>query len=593
MIASLRRLIDRSLVRRFAAITAASVLVAALDAIGLLLLVPLVEVLSAGESGATASVPGLGEMSVGPILALTVGFFLAKSISSAVIRWWASGAVARSSADTAAALFNLYMTAPIGFHDRHNTANVVNTVQSTVPWMFLRVFLSLASIVSEGATLLVLVAVVVVVSPGPALGGVVYFGLASWLFLRVVQRRVKTLAAAGELANAGAIKAVQEGLGGLREHRVRGSESQIVATYRTLRLRWARTDQTLNFSGELSRYYLEVLFIGGFAVITAVALATGSAEDALTGLALLLGAGFRVLPSISRFLAGITSLRAGRASVNVILDDLDELGIDQLFVARDTRGPAESPAEGDVGPADAVDIVLDDVSFAYPGGPPALAGVSLSVRAGTSLGVVGPSGAGKSTLVDLVCGVRAPDSGRVLAAGRPVVAGRSRAVGLVPQDVYMLDDTVSANVAFGLEPDEALVRDALARAQLLAFVDSLPEGADTVVGERGTRLSGGQRQRLGIARALYRRPGILVLDEATAALDVETEAAVVESVEALAGTLTVIVIAHRLSTIARCDAVAYLEEGRLLGAGTLAEVARDVPAFARALELAKVSRDDA
>lgn len=349
----------------------------------------------------------------------------------------------------------------------------------------------------------------------------------------------------------------------------------------------AGSDRVVMFAAELSRYYLEVLFIGGFGVITAIALASGSAEDALTGLALLLGAGFRVLPSIARFLSSTTSLRAGRVSLDVILDDMDALGVRKLFLG----GTAATDDIASGQPA-AVDITFDAVTFSYPGGPPALEGVTLAVPAGTSLGVVGPSGAGKSTLVDLVCGVRTPDAGSVRAGGDTVVAGRSRAVGLVPQDVFLMDDTIAANVAFGLPENEDAVREALTRAQLMEFVDSLPKGLGTMVGERGTRLSGGQRQRLGIARALYRSPGILVLDEATAALDVETEAAVVESVEALAGSLTVVVIAHRLSTIARCDQVAYLEAGRLLAAGPLEDVARAVPAFARALELARMTRGD-
>ena len=584
MLGSLRRVATRALARRFVGISGASVLVAMLDAVGLLLLVPLVDVLSSGESGATSDVPVLGDLGVGPLLGLVVGFFLAKSLASAAIRWWASGVVARASAETATALFDVYMRAPIEFHDTKNTSSIVNVVQSTVRQVFDRGFMATANIVSEGSTLAVLAIVVFVASPGPALGGVAYFASASWIFMRILQRSTRARAAEGEAAGAAAVRAVQEGLGGLREHRVRGSEPHLVSVYGRERAKVAGSDRVVMFGAELSRYYLEVLFIGGFGVITAIALSSGSADDALTGLALLLGAGFRVLPSIARLLSSTTSLRAGRVSLDVILDDLDDLGVTKLFLGR-----ASKPIEGETSRSTAVDIAFENVTFAYPGGAAALENVSFMVPAGTSLGVVGPSGAGKSTLVDLVCGVRVPGSGRVLAGGETVVVGTSRAVGLVPQDVFLLDDTVAANVAFGLPHDEDLVRDALSRAQLLAFVDSLPDGTGTTVGERGTRLSGGQRQRLGIARALYRSPGILVLDEATAALDVETEAAVVESVEALSGSLTVVVIAHRLSTIARCDQIAYLDGGRLLAVGTLDEVAHRVPAFARALELARMS----
>ena len=167
--------------------------------------------------------------------------------------------------------------------------------------------------------------------------------------------------------------------------------------------------------------------------------------------------------------------------------------------------------------------------------------------------------------------------------------GEGHRVGLVPQDVFLLDADIARNVAFGLDEDDAVAIEALERAQLWEFVQSLPDGLRTVVGERGTRLSGGQRQRLGIARALYCRPAVLVLDEATAALDAETESAVVDAVEALAGELTVIVVAHRLSTIRRCDQVAYLDNGRVLAVGTFDEVVAQVPAFATAVELAGIT----
>ena len=238
-------------------------------------------------------------------------------------------------------------------------------------------------------------------------------------------------------------------------------------------------------------------------------------------------------------------------------------------------------------------LELDGVTFRYAGtARPALDSISVTVPPGTSLGVVGPSGAGKSTLIDVICGLRTPETGQVSIDGRALsedLAGWRRSIGLVPQEVYLVDGSVRRNVAFGLPEDDDRVWEALERAQLADFVRELPGALDSVVGERGTRLSGGQGQRLGIARALYGRPSVLVLDEATAALDVETEHAVVQSIRRLRGQLSVIVVAHRLSTIRRCDAVAYLDEGRLRAVGSFDEVAGLVPEFARAVQLANLS----
>jgi ATP-binding cassette subfamily C protein len=212
---------------------------------------------------------------------------------------------------------------------------------------------------------------------------------------------------------------------------------------------------------------------------------------------------------------------------------------------------------------------MREVSFRYPStSRPALDGLSLTIAKNASLAVVGPTGSGKSTFVDLLLGLYQPTAGEILIDGRPLtpalVPSWQASIGYVPQDIFLIDDTIARNIAFGVpdnEIDDARLREACAMAQLLDFIEAqLPDGLDTNVGERGVRLSGGQRQRIGLARALYHRPSLLILDEATSALDVATEAKLLEALRSLAGKLTMVVAAHRLSAVENCDQLVNLTE---------------------------------
>jgi ABC-type multidrug transport system fused ATPase/permease subunit len=242
------------------------------------------------------------------------------------------------------------------------------------------------------------------------------------------------------------------------------------------------------------------------------------------------------------------------------------------------------------------DLVVDKICFTYASSEiPVLNEVSFTLNCGESLGVVGASGAGKSTLVDILLGLHLPSSGRLLADGRDVVTnmpGWQSGIGLVPQDVYLIDDTLAANIAFGVdasEIDHELLREVVIQSQLSHFVEGLPLGLESIVGERGVRISGGQRQRIGIARSLYARPNLLILDEATSALDNETELRISETIESLHGMLTMVVVAHRLSTIRKCDRILFLESGTVRDIGSFDELVERDPEFANLARLALVN----
>jgi ATP-binding cassette, subfamily B, bacterial PglK len=229
---------------------------------------------------------------------------------------------------------------------------------------------------------------------------------------------------------------------------------------------------------------------------------------------------------------------------------------------------------------------LRDVTFKYPNSEgPAIKNISLSVLPGKVVAIVGRSGAGKTTLVDLMLGVLEPSSGEIRISGlepRHAISKWSGAIGYVPQDVIISNGTIRENIGMGFprtSVTDDLVNSAVKISQLQDFVQSLTFGVEASVGDRGTGLSGGQRQRLGIARAMFTQPRLLILDEATSSLDGETEAAVTEAINTLKGNVTVVLIAHRLSTVRQADVVIYLQDGMLIAEGSFEEVRKSVPDF--------------
>lgn len=233
------------------------------------------------------------------------------------------------------------------------------------------------------------------------------------------------------------------------------------------------------------------------------------------------------------------------------------------------------------------EIQFSSVTFSYPGSPaPAVNNVSLTIGHHQTIGLIGASGSGKTTLVDLLLGLYLPDAGEIRIDGQPLTPANLRCwqakIGYVPQHIFLCDDTIANNIAFGV-PASEISREQITHAARLAhlhdFIETLTDGYDTVVGERGVRLSGGQRQRIGIARALYHDPELLVMDEATSALDGATETAVMEAINELSGKKTIVLIAHRMTTVEGCDSITMLESGEVVAQGDYSQLMTDSQKF--------------
>jgi ABC-type multidrug transport system fused ATPase/permease subunit len=510
------------------------------------------------------------------------GFLLAKSFVALYVNRRVLRFLAARQTDVSVRLTRSVLSRPILELQEHSSQQMTYALTDGVNLAMISLLGSTVVGLTEVATLLVLGMALFLVNAVVTVGSVIYFGMIVFLMQRVLGRRMSSLGRTqGESAIAGRAL-IQEALGTYREIWVldrREHYSDRVAVLRRINSE-AFADTT--YISLIPKYMLDAALVVGAFVLVGSQFLLSNSVAAIGTVILFLAAATRVLPSILRLQQAVLILgsSAGAALPTYALAEKLGAHLSTGSLAAQDSFPASNR------PGDHLDGTIDvsDVWLTYPGSrAPAMRGISLKAAAGTSIALVGPSGAGKSTLADLIMGVLEPDSGTALLGGvRPIEAiGRwPGAIAYVPQSVFIADGTVRANVALGLPEsvvDEAAVWKALARAQLEGFVRGLPNELDTEVGENGTRLSGGQQQRLGLARALYTEPRLLVLDEATSSLDAETEHAVTEVVTSLHGTVTTVVIAHRLSTVLHASLVFYLEDGALVSSGTFAEVRAAVP----------------
>ena len=435
------------------------------------------------------------------------------------------------------------------------------------------------SLVSDGSLLIVMTIGLLAVDPIMAGSTLLVFSLVGILLFRLMHMRARTLGEQNAVLSIKSSEKILEVLSSYRESVVRNRRTFYSREIGDLRFKLANTEAELSFMPNVSKYVIESTMVLGALLISAAQFATQDAPRAVATLAVFMAAGSRIAPAVLRFQQGALLIRSSLGSASPTLDLIEEMRNIQLL---DTNVDALDLEHKGFNPT----LEVNAVSFTYPNSEhKAIDEVTIHADAGTSTALVGPSGAGKTTLVDILLGVLNPSLGKTLISGVSPIEAVSKwpgAIAYVPQDIFISNGTIRENVSLGYPLDEAtdhLVFEALKIAQLDSFVSGLPLGLDTPVGDRGARLSGGQRQRLGIARAMFTKPRLLVLDEATSSLDGVTEASISDSINVLKGHVTLVLIAHRLSTVLNADKIAYLSEGKIISVGTFEEVRVKVPDF--------------
>ena len=580
--AGLRVLLGPSSPSRLVLILLGSISVSFLEVIGLLAIVPLVQLLS--STGDTTGLLARMDDWFGNPSRSRLALFVV------IFRWWANGYIFGQEARTTTDLLDRYMRAPYWIHLERNSAEFLRTLMDSIAQAYSSYVMGTVNFLTESVVASVIVIVLIVIQPVAAIAAGLYFLVAGFIYMRLISRRSTDAGRILSEQGMRSIKTASQALGGVKEVKIRNRHAFFVDQYSEARYEMAKAKRLASFLTEFPKYVLEVIFITGVGLLSLVVVTRNTSDDVLALLALFVAAGFRLLPSLVKMMASYSSIRTGRKGFDLVVSDL--LAFPETLDTLDADfDPEPMPITRG--------LVVDEVSFSYPSSTfPVLDQVSFTVPRGESLGIVGSSGAGKSTLVDILLGLHLPSSGRLLVDDRDVVTnmpGWQAGIGLVPQDVYLMDDTLAANIAFGIdesEIDRELLDAVVVQSQLSPFVQSLPLGLGSIVGERGVRISGGQRQRIGIARSLYARPSLLILDEATSALDNETEQRISETIDSLHGTLTMIVVAHRLSTIRNCDRILFLDAGSVRDIGTFAELVERDPEFANLARLAKVEREE-
>jgi ABC-type bacteriocin/lantibiotic exporter with double-glycine peptidase domain len=488
--------------------------------------------------------------------------------------------LARRAAVTSNHLVTSLLNSPLRTIRMRSKQETIFAVTEGVNMMMLNIIGTVVGVTSDLFLLLILSIGLFVVNPFIAVATFLTFGTVGLLMYFSVNKKVNALGNANAQLAILSFEKISDAITNYKELYVRDRRNYYIQLINDSRKKIAWNSAELSFIPNLGKYLIEVTMVIGGIVICAFQFMFADASQAISILSVFLAAGSRIAPAILRVQSGAIAIKGsyGAASRTISLmkqlglesEIIDEKDLDKVRSASEFRGVAS----------------VRNLSFSYETeSPKILDDVSLEIFEGEILAIVGPSGAGKSTLVDILLGLYNPTSGEVTISQqspRLAVKAWPGSISYVPQEVSLVSGSVAENIALGYpfeQIDLERVNECIDIAQLREYVAALPTGINTHIGESALQMSGGQLQRLGIARALYTNPKLLVMDEATSSLDGKTELGVSDAIVGLRGTITTILIAHRLATVLKADRLAYLENGKILAVGSFDQIKAQIPEF--------------
>ncbi len=461
-------------------------------------------------------------------------------------------------------MLSIYLKQPYLFFVSHNSADLIRNVSDDTNMLFDSV-LSFMQLLVEIIVCSLLLIFLLITDKSITLGVAVILVLFMMFFVKFLKKNIQLRGEKVRENRVGMSKWLLQTFGGIKETKIMGKEKFFLDNYGKEFQDFANNHCIYQTLAYIPKPLMETMCISSVLLVVALKLVRGvQSEYFISTISVFAVAAFRLLPAFNRITGYISRIMFNKSSVDAVYHDLKQ--VENLEnMKKNTINDKENVLEF------SKEIRIENLTFAYPNcNNYVINNVSFSIPKNKSVAFIGPSGAGKTTLADIILGVLLPNKGTIKVDGKNIFDNINKwhsKIGYIPQNIYLLDDSIKRNIAYGLtdeEIDQDKLNNAILEAQLKDFIDGLEEGVDMKIGERGVRLSGGQRQRIGIARALYTNPEILVLDEATSALDNDTEEAVMNAINHLAGRKTLLIIAHRLSTIKNCDFVYEVKEGNVV-----------------------------
>ena len=517
---------------------------------------------------------------------LTLSVFILKPIVVLPVSRFLSLKIHRQGANLTNTLITNFTKLPLSSIKKWSSPDINYAATQGLPYVLSLLWLSV-SLISDTALIFMFLVVLFIANPAITIGLLIYvlflFSLLAW----INGSRILDAGKQVGLTSTNSTKGIMELLSMFRELYVSNRLNYQVSTFRDNRISYGNAIATVEWLGQVPRFVIDSALVLGIVVVAVGQSSSDSITTAATSTALFLTAALRILPTIipiQSSINGIKNMKGISERVHLFSKFVDSESPDRRNYLQNL--PKHNTSKG------TFKIKVKNLSYNYPDtDKPAINEVSFEINSGSTLAIIGSSGSGKTTLADCLLGLLEPTSGNIEIDNTAPEIYRTinnGSISYVSQDVALIDGPIRENVAFAMpesEIDEDKIKIALKRAHIYDFVNGLPLGIQTVVGERGTRLSGGQRQRIGIARALYSNPKILVLDEATSALDAETESAITGTLKELHGQVTIISIAHRLSTVMHSDLVLFLRDGELAGSGKFEDLVKQHPDLAHQAEL--------